>query len=213
MDRRQVAGALGAVSLVLALLLWPPIGYAQAPAPALEADGDAANPSLLQVPATRLLLPANTELRPDLKNPAEGDPEAINRGQDYFNQFNCVGCHAPNGAGGMGPALSNHHFIYGSAPGQIYLSILQGRPRGMPAWSGKLPEAVIWDLAAYIQSISKDPRDPWDHTVSVQDFDTEQVPAESEKTSDPWSYKESFSFGRAPHQQGTEDYPSTGRRK
>ena len=72
MDRRQVAGALGAVSLVLALLLWPPIGYAQAPAPALEADGDAAISSLLQVPVTRLLLPANTELRPDLKNPAPG---------------------------------------------------------------------------------------------------------------------------------------------
>ena len=38
-------------------------------------------------------------MRPNIDNPVGGNPEAISRGQNYFNQFNCVGCHAPNGAG------------------------------------------------------------------------------------------------------------------
>jgi cytochrome c oxidase cbb3-type subunit 3 len=174
-------------------------GSASAPPPG-------GNPPFLGVPVTAFS-PEGTMPVPPIVPPSLSDTASINRGQGYFSQFNCVGCHAANGAGGMGPALSNHAFIYGAEPAQIYLSILQGRPRGMPAWS-RLPEAVIWDLVAYVKSISKDPADPWQHTISVSTFDTEQVPAEAEKTSDPWSYNESFSFGRAPNQHGDEAYPT-----
>ena len=45
----------------------------------------------------------------DIKNP-ENDAQAVERGMKYFTAFNCVGCHAANGGGGMGPALSNSNF-------------------------------------------------------------------------------------------------------
>ena len=173
--------------------------------------GDADDLPLLQVPVGRLALGAMAA-PPRVENPVGADPAAVTRGQNYFSQFNCIGCHAPNGAGGMGPALANHHFIYGAAPAQIYLSIAQGRPNGMPSWRS-LPEAVIWDLVAYVQSISKDPRDPWQDTISLKALDAEQVPAEAEKTADPWSYEESFSYGVAPNQHGDGNYPTVGRPK
>lgn len=56
-----------------------------------------------------------------------------------------VGCHAANGGGGMGPALSEGRFIYGSNPANLFLSIYQGRPNGMPAWGEILPESTIWE--------------------------------------------------------------------
>ena len=43
-------------------------------------------------------------------------------------------------AAGMGPALSEGQFIYGSSPANLFLSIYQGRPNGMPAWGEILPE-------------------------------------------------------------------------
>ena len=33
-------------------------------------------------------------------------------------------------------------------------SIIQGRPNGMPAWRDKLTEDQIYDLAAYVRSLS-----------------------------------------------------------
>ena len=63
-----------------------------------------------------------------------------------------------NGGGGMGPALSKRTFTYGSAPANIYLTIVQGRPNGMPAWGSVLPSGIVWDLVAYVRSISNAPR-------------------------------------------------------
>jgi cytochrome c oxidase cbb3-type subunit 3 len=206
-----LVGGLIGILAAISVLVDPSTSYGQESSGS-EPGGDAADPTLLQVPVSRLS-PGQTQVRPAIANPVASDPGAINRGQSYFNQFNCVGCHAPNGAGGIGPALSNHYFVYGSDPAQIYLSILQGRPNGMPAWNNTLPEAVIWDLVAYIEAISKDPQDPWLQTVSPRGFDTEQVPAEAEKTTDPWAYLESFSYGRAPNQHGNGGFPSTDPKK
>jgi cytochrome c oxidase cbb3-type subunit III len=85
--------------------------------------------AFMQVPVSNIS-PGAVPARPEIKNPVANDPEALQRGMTYFTQFNCIGCHADNGGGGMGPALSNTIFIYGSQPENIYLSIYQGRPRG-----------------------------------------------------------------------------------
>ena len=50
--------------------------------------------------------PGNVSPGPEIKNPMAGDPNAAKRGMQYFAKFNCSGCHAANGGGGMGPALS-----------------------------------------------------------------------------------------------------------
>jgi cytochrome c oxidase cbb3-type subunit 3 len=153
----------------------------------------------MQVPISHLS-PGAISSRPSIKNPAQGDPQAAERGMRYFIQFNCVGCHAPNGGGGMGPALSNNIFIYGSQPENIYLSIYQGRPNGMPAWGAVLPDAVIWDLVTYIGKISNEPTPEWGRTFALfpPSPEIEQVPSEEATTSDPWSLTESFKSGQKP---------------
>src|SRR5271168_3542461 len=86
----------------------------------------------------------------------EGNKLAIADGEQLFNQMNCTGCHF-NGGGGMGPALMSGHWRYGGRIEQIYKSIAQGRPNGMPSWQFVLQPQQIWELAAYVKSLSTAP--------------------------------------------------------
>jgi cytochrome c oxidase cbb3-type subunit 3 len=45
-------------------------------------------------------------------------------------------------------------WIYGGRLEQIHQTIVEGRPNGMPAWGGKLPDQQIWQIAAYVRSMS-----------------------------------------------------------
>lgn len=159
---------------------------------------ESADPEL-QAPVSHLI-PGQAPLGPEIKNPLASDKEATNRGMSDFINFNCVGCHAPNGGGGMGPPLSDSRWRYGGKPAEIFSSIYQGRPNGMPAWGQALPVDVIWELVAYIQSISQPPGKTFGTTISrtPQDPDKQQVPAEFLQTIDPWGSTETFSNGQAP---------------
>lgn len=79
--------------------------------------------------------------------------DAVTTGKRLFSQYNCSGCHS-NGGGGMGPALMDNQWIYGGRLEQIHQSIVQGRPNGMPAWGTKIPDEQIWQIAAYVRSMS-----------------------------------------------------------
>jgi cytochrome c oxidase cbb3-type subunit 3 len=152
--------------------------------------------------------PGNVSPEANVKNPFASDPKSAERGMKYFIAFNCVGCHAANGGGGMGPALSDAAlFKYGTDPATLFLVINHGAPLGMPAWGTVLPQNVIWDLVSYVESISKFPRPAWGNTVDASSHlpGIEQVPAEFKETANPWDYTEPFSNGQKP----TEHPPTT----
>jgi cytochrome c oxidase cbb3-type subunit 3 len=74
-------------------------------------------------------------------------------GKRLYSTYNCAGCHA-NGGGGMGPPLMDDRWIYGSAPANIYQTIVEGRPNGMPSFRGRIPSAQVWMIVAYVESMS-----------------------------------------------------------
>lgn len=88
----------------------------------------------------------------EIRNPFEGQPDAIAAGKQLFVQMNCAGCHGYDLGGSMGPNLTDHYWRYGGSPAAIYRSIADGHPQGMPAWRRALPPDQIWKLTAYIQS-------------------------------------------------------------
>lgn len=83
----------------------------------------------------------------------ESSAYAVSEGKRLYQAYNCVGCHA-QGGGAIGPALMDSKWIYGSAPEQIYSDIVQGRPNGMPSFGDKIPEYQVWELVAYVRSLS-----------------------------------------------------------
>jgi cytochrome c oxidase cbb3-type subunit 3 len=99
------------------------------------------------------LQPGPTVREVKTRSPYQTNAYMVNEGKALFNSMNCVGCHA-NGGGGMGPALMDDQWIYGSDPQQIFSSIAQGRPNGMPAWGNVLSNDMIWRLVGYVQSMS-----------------------------------------------------------
>jgi cytochrome c oxidase cbb3-type subunit 3 len=87
-----------------------------------------------------------------IKNPYAGNMAAVREGNDLFVGMNCASCHGYDLKGGMCPNLTDTYWRYGGSPADIYKSIYEGRPQGMPAWARALPPAQIWKLVAYIES-------------------------------------------------------------
>jgi cytochrome c oxidase cbb3-type subunit III len=184
-----------------ALAIAVPMSWAQSDNSLVEANG--LGDPWREVPVTHVL-PGGGIVPPDIKNPMAGDSGSAERGMQYFANFNCIGCHAPNGGGGMGPSLSNSQWIYGSTPANIYLTIVQGRPNGMPAFGSMLPDQIIWDLVSYVQGISEKPGKTYGTTTSANAPKIEQVPAEALETTKPWDHTEPFSKGQPPGSAGSQ---------
>ncbi|GJG86948.1 cytochrome c [Gemmatimonadetes bacterium T265] len=87
-------------------------------------------------------------------NPYNGNPQAVAEGRRLFLQYNCVGCHGGRAGGGMGPNLRDSVWIYGGDDTHLFADLVEGRPAGMPAWGGKIPEDQMWKIIAYIHSLA-----------------------------------------------------------
>ena len=99
-------------------------------------------------------LPAGASLSVhDVKNDYEQNAYALSEGKRLFSAYNCNGCHSMGG-GGMGPALMDGNWLYGGKPEEVFSTITAGRPNGMPSFRGRIPDFQIWQLAAYVRSMS-----------------------------------------------------------
>lgn len=96
---------------------------------------------------------ANSIPTPPTSNIYQESAYAVSEGQKLYEQYNCVGCHA-HGGGGIGPALMDSNWIYGSEPGNIFATITQGRPNGMPSFRNRIPQYQVWEIVAYVRSMS-----------------------------------------------------------
>jgi cytochrome c oxidase cbb3-type subunit 3 len=45
-------------------------------------------------------------------------------------------------------------WIYGDQPENIFSTIVEGRPNGMPSFRGRIPTQQVWQLVAYVRSLS-----------------------------------------------------------
>lgn len=97
-------------------------------------------------------------------NSALHDAKAAEAGATLFTGMNCDGCHGGGAVGAVGPSLTDGRWRYGGTDADIFRSIAEGRPKGMPAFGGVLQPAMIWRLVAYIRSLAppKDvPTESW----------------------------------------------------
>ena len=93
----------------------------------------------------------------NLKNPYESDKKAIATGSQLFVAYNCIDCHGADGSGAMGPSFQDGRWHFGGTAGEVFESISEGRPDGMPSWGGRISNDQIWMLTAYVRSLaSKD---------------------------------------------------------
>jgi cytochrome c oxidase cbb3-type subunit 3 len=88
-----------------------------------------------------------------IEGPYSENAYSVSEGKRLYSLYNCNGCHS-NGGGGMGPPLIDAAWTYGSAPRNVFDTIVEGRPNGMPAWGSRVPRRQVWQLVAYVRSMS-----------------------------------------------------------
>jgi cytochrome c oxidase cbb3-type subunit 3 len=88
-----------------------------------------------------------------VNNRYEENAYAVSQGKSLYRAYNCNGCHAAGG-GNIGPPLMDDKWRYGSDPANIFDTIANGRPNGMPAFGKHVPADQIWMLVAYVRSMS-----------------------------------------------------------
>lgn len=92
---------------------------------------------------------------PDLINAENvtvlADAADIEKGQSLY-QVSCMACHAVDGGGGIGPNLTDEHWILGGGIKNIYHTISEGgrAGKGMIAWKSSLSPEEMQQISSYI---------------------------------------------------------------
>ncbi|MEZ4792463.1 MAG: cbb3-type cytochrome c oxidase N-terminal domain-containing protein [Gelidibacter sp.] len=82
------------------------------------------------------------------------DAADIASGKAIF-QANCVACHMPDGGGGIGPNLTDNHWILGGGIKNVFHTISEGgrNGKGMIAWKQSLKPAEMAQVASYVLTL------------------------------------------------------------
>ncbi len=78
----------------------------------------------------------------------------IDEGAKIFIE-RCSACHGPEGKGDIGPDLTDSEWKYGGTDEDLFETISNGRPGGMPAWKNELSEKKIRKVISYIRELGE----------------------------------------------------------
>lgn len=144
--RTLVRGSLVASGVILTMVLADGVALAAPVAPSTTGAD-------ISVGMTAVAVNDSETSTPDT-NPYAGDEEKAAAGKKLYISYGCVGCHGQSGGGGMGPSLIDGGWRYGGADADLFHSIHDGRPKGMPAWSSHLTDDQIWEVITFLRTIS-----------------------------------------------------------
>ena len=84
------------------------------------------------------------------------DASDVNAGKTIF-ETNCVACHMADGGGGIGPNLTDDHWILGGGIKNVFHTISEGgrSGKGMIAWKAQLKPLEMAQVASYVVSSFK----------------------------------------------------------
>jgi cytochrome c oxidase cbb3-type subunit 3 len=89
----------------------------------------------------------------------------------------------------MGPPLTDEEWIYGAEPENIFATITGGRPNGMPAFGGKLSNQQVWQLVAYVRTLSglarKDVKPSRNDAMTEKESEIRRPPREPSSNTTP----------------------------
>jgi cytochrome c oxidase cbb3-type subunit 3 len=117
------------------------------------------------------------------------DERDIASGENVY-VTNCVACHRVDGGGGIGPNLTDKHWILGGGIKNVFKTISEGgRPaKGMVSWKSDLSAKEMQQVASYVLTLQEnnpaDGKAPegeiWEEEKTEED-NTEEDSAEKEK--------------------------------
>ncbi len=79
------------------------------------------------------------------------DATALETGKGFF-EANCTACHK-DGRGEIGPNLTDNFWLYGNDIKDVFKTIKNGTPKGMPEHGSKLNPVQLQQVASYVLSL------------------------------------------------------------
>ena len=95
-----------------------------------------------------------TDKKPAGDDASKAEQTPVEMGKEIYMQ-KCRSCHGTDGRGTIGPDLTDNEWKYGSSDNQLFESISEGRPGGMPGWKNKLGEEKIRNVILYVRHIGE----------------------------------------------------------
>jgi cytochrome c oxidase cbb3-type subunit 3 len=80
------------------------------------------------------------------------DGAEVAKGKALFDA-NCVACHNPKGEGNIGPNLTDKNWIYGFDIKDVFKTIKNGTPNGMPEHASKFNPLQLQQVASFVLSL------------------------------------------------------------
>ncbi len=172
-QNRKTASMLGPLKPVLILTLFAALGLGgfvqykayQSSSPQLAVAEEAAPESAAQPTATRAVATGGSQPTIQLASLTPVSSEAeLAEGKKTFEKA-CMACHAMDGGGGVGPNLTDEHWIHGPQMSDLMRIITHGViEKGMAPWGGQLSAQEIRQVASYVLSLQGSqpakPKDP-----------------------------------------------------
>jgi cytochrome c oxidase cbb3-type subunit 3 len=112
-------------------------------------------------------------------NPYHGNAEAIAMGAETWATI-CVACHTAEGTGLVGPSLVDPYWKYGNDDAELFATVSEGRPLGMPPWGAQLGTEKIWQVLAYMETLPR--RD--EPGIGSPEYEAAQAAAQATPESD-----------------------------
>jgi cytochrome c oxidase cbb3-type subunit 3 len=82
------------------------------------------------------------------------DASIIEKGKAVFMANNCGACHRNDGGGNsIGPNITDQYWIHGGAIKNVFLTIKNGAPNGMPAWGKSMSQQDVRNVAFFVMSL------------------------------------------------------------
>ena len=94
--------------------------------------------------------------KPKMLNPYAGTPAAVEEGRKLYQANGCSACHGVQGGGGMGKAILDDTWAFGSDDETLF-KLMKGQiaQQTMPKTWAMLPDDQIWKMIAYVRSLYK----------------------------------------------------------
>jgi cytochrome c oxidase cbb3-type subunit 3 len=104
------------------------------------------------MPVLLLAMASCTEEKTVTSNGSANVSKEVKQGAEIYED-KCLQCHGESGQGGICPNLVDSEWKYGSTDDDIFKSIAEGRPEGMPNWNKTLNDEKIKSVITYIRSL------------------------------------------------------------
>jgi cytochrome c oxidase cbb3-type subunit 3 len=93
------------------------------------------------------------------------EPSDLEAGKQIY-AVSCVACHKADGGGGIGPNLTDEHWILGGGIKNVYRTLVEGgRPgKGMVSWKNDFKPSELQQVASYVLTLQgttpAEPKEP-----------------------------------------------------